>query len=1726
MKNHRPARTKVKLLLFLLVSNLTILFAGSASSQITPDNTLGAERSIVTPNGNNIQGLPATLIQGGATRGVNLFQSFSQFNVGDGQRVYFANPQGIQNILSRITGSDPSKIFGTLGVDGKANLFFLNPNGIIFGPNARLDIAGSFFASTANSFVFDNGLQFSATNPEAPPLITVSIRPGLQFGANSPTISNTGNLQTGQDLTLAGVKLDLQGKLEAGKDLTLSATDTVKVRDTATNPFIASASGKLLLQGNQNVDIFALNHPNSGFFSGSDMVLRSANTVGGDAHYWANGNFRIEKLDGNVGNLFSPYDPVIRASGDVNVGDYEGASLHILAGGSVTLGTVNITGADSQYGLPQEDITLSDGTLLRIDGINKATLDVRAGTTNFGSPGVTPEFLGGGDIYTPVPSPLDGGTPVPNPLNNSISSVISNQTQTQGAKITIQGINIAAFNGQVFLTNQYQPNTKLPAGSIEVTGASPNSEAGNFSITAFSNPVAIDARGDVQVARGIITGTEGFTGGNINILSSKDINIGGNEARSGFPRDWSGSLLSLVNDSDGGNISLKANGNINVNNNIASRIISGTGTAGNVALEANGDIRVGNIEASSNNSDQGNFNKVTIQSNQGSVFLNNSRISTSNSGSNFAGDIVINAGNEVSILNSSSPSGTLDNEKKGIFSQGNRGQIFIGTPNVLVPKVVTISNSELNTNNRGVTDNSNVASGNISIHSTGKVTLDNSTVVTDTFGSGKGGNIDVNAQSLFLENGAQLASQSQASGDAGKVTISLQDTLSLITLISSGAKPSSIFTLAQDQSTGNGGDIDITTGSLVMKNGSEILANNFGSGENTKAGNITVRANNGNISLDGFRVDENNSFFPTTIATNVSFRGQNKQGGTIDIGAASLNLTNGGQITSNVEPGATGQAGNIKLNISGDVIFEGVGGVGKTFANNDRSRASGILSSVQEATSNGKAGNIEVTGGNIFLKEGATLRTDNIGSGFAGDISITARNQVLIGGDNGKAEISSRGNFGRIFIGKSNEYASFSPQTVEIKNSTLSTTSSALSEEATNNTGNANSGPISIDTGSLLLNGADINTNTVTRGNAGDITINATNGGVDLNNSTISSQVLSRANLLPQDIANPKPEEFRNGGNINITAGSFKLSNNSQINAFVNTSNSDLNAKDRPFANAGNININVGNGNFEINAASNGQGITGIFSTLGNGAAQGFTNATGRGGDITIISGSMLINGNSPTNTIATPNAGIAAKTFGIGDAGKIDINTGSLTIQNGGFIDNGTTRNGNAGSINITAQSVNLANDSPNRRAIQSAVQAGTEKGNGGDIFINTGSLSLNNASIDASVIGTQGNAGTINITANSFDAREGGQVRSVTNTTNSDQTAGGIILKVKDNITLSGSRLSANPNSDQNSYYIDANNRIPSGIFATTGANSAGKGGSISIDPEQVTITDGARIAVDSRGSGDAGQIQLEASRLNLDQGNITANTNNGNGGNIALNVRDLLSMRRNSLISTTAGQTNGNGGNININGVGGSVPLLLTVPGENNDIIANARTGTDGRVTINALGGFGFNPLTRQDLQRLDPQNQNPRDLSTNDITAISSQVSPINNQEVQPNSPESEISEVLINLPQTTVDTSRLVPQRCENFAGRGSEFVNTGNGGLPPRPDEPLNSDAVWKDTRLTAILTPQKVPTATNTTSKTAVAPPKPATTWVFNGKGEVTLVSAAPGTNSSFNNTSICPVR
>ncbi|NMG59836.1 S-layer family protein, partial [Geitlerinema sp. P-1104] len=170
----------------------------AAQTPIVPDNTLPTNSQV-------IQEGDVLRLEGGTLNntGNNLFHSFQEFSLPTGMEARFENSQTLDNIFTRITGDLPSEIDGLLSVDGTANLFLLNPNGILFGENAQLNLGGSFFATSAESLNFENGGQFSATLPENVPLLSINTPTGLQYGANPGSITNR-SLASFEDVTQDG----------------------------------------------------------------------------------------------------------------------------------------------------------------------------------------------------------------------------------------------------------------------------------------------------------------------------------------------------------------------------------------------------------------------------------------------------------------------------------------------------------------------------------------------------------------------------------------------------------------------------------------------------------------------------------------------------------------------------------------------------------------------------------------------------------------------------------------------------------------------------------------------------------------------------------------------------------------------------------------------------------------------------------------------------------------------------------------------------------------------------------------------------------------------------------------------------------------------------------------------------------------------------------------------------------------------------------------------------------------------------------------------------------------------------------------------------------------------------------------------------------------------------------------------------------------------------------
>jgi filamentous hemagglutinin family protein len=202
-------RSAVGLSLSLFFSLLNAPIA--QAQQVSPDASVNT--IVNSSNGRDF------VITGGGSARANLFHSFSEFSIPTGGSALFDNAVTVRNIFSRVTGSSVSNIDGLIKANGTANVFLLNPNGIILGPNATLEIGGSLIGTTASSIKFADGAEFSATQPT--PLLTMSVPIGLQFGQSPGQIAITGEATQPAVLELA----PKQGLLLAGNDIQINDTE-------------------------------------------------------------------------------------------------------------------------------------------------------------------------------------------------------------------------------------------------------------------------------------------------------------------------------------------------------------------------------------------------------------------------------------------------------------------------------------------------------------------------------------------------------------------------------------------------------------------------------------------------------------------------------------------------------------------------------------------------------------------------------------------------------------------------------------------------------------------------------------------------------------------------------------------------------------------------------------------------------------------------------------------------------------------------------------------------------------------------------------------------------------------------------------------------------------------------------------------------------------------------------------------------------------------------------------------------------------------------------------------------------------------------------------------------------------------------------------------------------------------------------------------------------------
>ncbi|MEA5546974.1 filamentous hemagglutinin N-terminal domain-containing protein [Limnoraphis robusta CCNP1324] len=907
------------------------------SAQIVPDNSLGNENSVVTPNV-NIRGINSDRIDGGAVRGSNLFHSFQEFNIREGRGAYFSNPDNIINILTRVTGGNISEILGTLGVLGNANLFLINPAGIVFGPNARLDVGGSFFATTADGILFENGFEFAASNPQAPPLLTINMPLGLNIRENPGTIIN----QTLPQL------VDRNGIIPNGipSGLYVPPEETIaliggEIRFEGGR--ITSPGSRLELGGLAEPGIVELNPDGSFNFPLNVQRANIILTNGAVASVVGNpgGNIAI-----NVRNL------EISGGSQVTNGVAEVSSLPSL------IGEENLDAEPSQAG----DILINATESIRLTGGNNGIRNI-----------VFPNALGNAgniDIQTNLLSVSNGAQILTSTFGNGDGgnlTVTANDVELvgSGSQLAASVQRVATGNGGTLTVGTQRLSVR--EGADIFTGTFGNGDGGNLTVTA--NDVELVGGGSLLSAS-VGPGATG-NGGTLTLDTQRlSVRDGAQILTSTFGNGDGGDLTVTANDVElvGGGSVLAASveqgatgngGTLTLNTQrlsvregaFISTAIFGNGDGGNLTVTANDVELVGGgsqLGASVVQGATGNGGTLTVDTQRLSV-RDGAQISTGTFGNGDGGNLTVTA-TDVELVGSGSALGA--SVQRG--ATGNGGTLTVDTQRLSVRDGAQIGTGTFGNGNGG---NLTVTANDVELVGSGSALG----ASVQRGATGNGGTLTLNTQRLSVREGAQIGTDTFGNGDGGNITVTAND-VEVIGTTADGQFPSGLFASVQPGATGKGGTLTLNTQRLSVRDGAQIQTGTRGIGD---GGNLTVTATD--VELVG------GSQLGASVQPEAT-----GNGGTLTLDTQRLSVREGAQIFT----GTFGNGDGADLTVTAtDVELIGTSADGQLPS---------ALSASALFTSTGRAGTLTVNAENLTVRDGATIDVRSESSEPAGNLVINA----------------------------------------------------------------------------------------------------------------------------------------------------------------------------------------------------------------------------------------------------------------------------------------------------------------------------------------------------------------------------------------------------------------------------------------------------------------------------------------------------------------------------------------------------------------------------------------------------------------------------------------------------------------------------------------------------------------------------------------------------------------
>ncbi|WP_143438432.1 filamentous hemagglutinin N-terminal domain-containing protein, partial [Hydrocoleum sp. CS-953] len=1286
------------------------------------------------------------------------------------------------------------------------------------------------------------------------------------------------------------------------------------------------------------------------------------------------GNINTGSLEPSSYNSNGGEVTISTQDGDINTGWISSTSSSDGNGGNITVSTqtgdINTGRLASVSGGNGGNITVSTQT----GDINTGTLDSYSFDGNGGEITISAQS---GDINV---EHLDSSSSDGNGGEITIS--------TQSGDINAESVN--SFSASLYGNSQYGGTITLNADTINFNPPE-DGDTQKLAIRTFSVGTNTSGKGgDVNITTNNLTNAEIFTlsshgkSGEVTIeikqqenLELSDLSIITSTQVEIRIHQFQTIEREVGDKGQSGNVFINSPGNINLNNVTIESDTKGDQRAGEVSIESQGGtITFDNSSILSITNAEGDAGEITLKTPQDIQLTNNSRLQADTQGKGNAGNINIEAGTLNLDQNTSLTTETS--------AEGAPGQIEIKANTIDIGEnaqiSATVTATSTNTEEEGgkidIFANTLNISGTLGIFAETAGLADAGTLTIQTYNGSP--NLDIN-----FSNQGFISASTSSTGKGGNISISAPETIN----ITGNPETTDIIDgeiKVTTNNIGNAGEIKIETQNLTIAHGISISASTTGKGN---AGAIKIDTNSFNLETG------------TSITTETNSPGA---AGNIEINSPEVNIGENAQISATARENATNTetGGNISifsntLNISGKLgIFAETQGNSPAGAlalqpYSDHPdidinfRNSGFISA--RTTSTGKGGNINITAPEtIDITGDGKISVETTGAGDAGNINIATQNLTIADGIDITASTTATGDAGNIDIEANN---------INIQNN---------SEILAFTEGEGKGGNITIEATETfnLDNNTQLSVETSSAGKAGDIDIK-------------SPQVTIGEGAKISATAREGATYTKAGGNISIFSNTLNISG--ELGIFAETQgNSPAGALAlQPYNGSPDLDINFSNQGF-ISARTTSIGNGGNISLFapetiditGDGKISVETTATGNAGQIEILTPNLTIT-DSIDITATTTSSGtggnislnveeainitgdgkISVETTGTGNAGRIEIETGDLTIADGMDITASTTNTGNAGNIKIEASNIDIQNGSQ--------VLAFTEgDGKGGNITIEaTETFKLDNNTQLSVETNSAGKAGDIDIKSPQVTIGEGAKI-SATALEGASNTETGGNISINTNIlniysdlgilaeTQGESRagsITLKPYQDNPDLDINFTNNG----FISARTTSTGNGGNINITaPETIDITGDGQISVETTGAGNAGKIDIETANLTIADGiDITASTTGaGNAGDINIDTNNFTLETGTTL--TTETDSSGSAGDITINsptvtvGEGAKISATAKENATNTETAGNISINSD---EINISGELGIFAETQGEAPAgtlsLKPYNDNP-------------------------------------------------------------------------------------------------------------------------------------------------------